>query len=52
LIVFFISFFKIKILTIASALVAIFIIIMSCIPRYRRIVARQTALKVHNYTRK
>ena len=52
LIVFFISFFKIKILTIASALVAIFVIIMSCIPRYRRIVARQTALKVHNYTRK
>ena len=52
LIVFFISFLKIKILTIASALVAIFVIIMSCIPRYRRIVARQTALKVHNYTRK
>jgi uncharacterized membrane protein YhaH (DUF805 family) len=52
LIVFFISFLKIKLLTIASALAAIFVIIMSCIPRYRRIVARQTALKVHNYTRK
>jgi uncharacterized membrane protein YhaH (DUF805 family) len=52
LIVFFISFLKIKLLTIASALAAIFVIIMSCIPRYRRIVARQTAQKVHNYTRK
>ena len=52
LIVFFISFLKIKLLTIASALAAIFVIIMSCTPRYRRIVARQTALKVHNYTRK
>ncbi|GEM_PF-5711621 len=52
LIVFFISFFEIKLLTIASALVAIFVIVMSCIPRYRRIIARQTELKVHNYTRK
>ncbi len=52
LLVFFISFAKIKILTVASALAAVFFIIMSCIPRYRRIVARQTALKVHNYTRK
>ena len=52
LIVFFISFFEIKLLTIASAVAAIFVIVMSCIPRYKRIVARQTAMKVHNHTRK
>jgi len=52
LVVFFISFAKIKILTVASALAAVFFIIMSCIPRYRKVVARQTASKVHNYTQK
>jgi len=52
LVVFFISFAKIKILTVASGLAAVFFIIMSSIPRYRKIVSRQTSLKVHNYIEK
>lgn len=49
LVVFFISFAEIKLLTVLSGLAAIFIIIISCIPRYRKIVARQEKHKVYNY---
>jgi len=50
LVVFLISFAGIKLLTVLSALAAIFFIIMSGIPRYRKIVARQTEHKVFNHT--
>lgn len=41
LVVFLISLLKIKFITVISALVAIYIFIMSCIPRYYRVVKRQ-----------
>lgn len=50
MIVFFVSFAQIKIVTISSALVAIFVVIMSCLPRYKRIMVRQTEHKVYNNT--
>jgi len=49
LLVFLISFANIKLLTVISAVAAIFIVLMSCIPRYKKIVARQVAHKVYNY---
>jgi len=49
LFVFFISFIEIKLLTVVSALGAIFIVIISCYPRYKKIVARQTDHKVYNH---
>ena len=48
LLVFFISFLNIKILTVVSGLVAIYIFIMSCIPRYKKIKERQKEHKTHN----
>ena len=48
LIVYLISFAEIKLLTVISALVAIYIFIMSCMVRYRRIKARQEEHKVYN----
>ena len=50
LVVFHISFAKIKFLTVLSALAAIFFVIQSCYPRYKRIIARQTDRKVFNNT--
>ncbi len=50
--VFFISFAKIKLLTVMSALVAIFVVLMSCLPRYKKIQARQTKKHTYNYNRK
>ena len=47
--VYVISFANIKFLTILSALAAIFFVIQSCYPRYRKVVARQTNHKVFNY---
>ena len=41
LVVFLISLIKIKFITVISALVAIYVLIMSCIPRYYRVVKRQ-----------
>ena len=49
LVVFLISFVKIKFLTVLSALAAIFFVIQSCYPRYKKIVARQTSHKVFNH---
>ncbi|HIP18484.1 MAG TPA: hypothetical protein EYG78_04020 [Sulfurovum sp.] len=50
--VFLISFAKIKILTVVSALVAVFVVIISCWPRYKKIEARQTEKHTYNYTEK
>ena len=52
LVVFFISFVNMKWLTILSAIVAIFIFIISCIPRYKKVHARQTEKHTHNFNRK
>ena len=49
LLVFLISFANIKLLTVLSAIAAIFFVLMSCIPRYKKIVARQESHKVYNY---
>ena len=49
LVVFFISFAKMKFLTIISALAAIFFVIMSSYPRYKKIVSRQEKHKVYNH---
>ena len=49
LFVFLISFIEIKLLTVISALGAIFIVIMSCYPRYKQVVSRQTEHKVFNH---
>ena len=49
LLVFVISFADIKLLTVLSGLAAIFFVIISCIPRYRKIMARQTDHKVYNH---
>ena len=46
--VFFISFVKIPLLTVVSALGAIFIFVMSCLPRYKKVRARQTKKQIHN----
>ena len=46
--VFFISFAEIRWLTILSAVAAIFFFIISCLPRYRKIRARQTKKHTHN----
>ena len=51
LVVFFISFIQIKLLTVVSALVALFIFVMSCYPRYKKIQARQSEKHTHNHTR-
>ena len=51
LIVFFISFAKIKILTVVSAVAAIFVIFVSCLPRYKKVRARQIEKHTHNYNR-
>ena len=48
IVVFLISFAEMKWLTVLSALLAIFLVIMSCIPRYRKVKSRQTSQKVHN----
>jgi len=50
LLVFLISFAKIKLVTVISALVAIFLILISCLPRYKRMMARQADHKVYNHT--
>ena len=50
LLVFFISFAKIKLLTVLSAFAAVFFIVISCLPRYKKVVARQTDHKVYNNT--
>jgi len=47
--VFLISFVKIKFLTVVSVLAALFFFLMSCLPRYRKIVARQSDRKVYNH---
>ena len=52
LVVFFISFVNMKWLTILSVVVAIFIFIVSCIPRYKKVHARQTEKHTHNFNRK
>jgi hypothetical protein len=52
LVVYLISFAQIKFLTVLSAIAAVFFVIMSCVPRYKKIVARQTKHKVHNHTPK
>jgi len=52
LIVFFISFAKIKILTVVSGVVAIFVVLVSCLPRYKKVRARQTEKHTHNYSQK
>ena len=41
LVVFLISLMKIKFITVVSALVAVYVLIMSCIPRYYRVIKRQ-----------
>ena len=41
LVVFLISLMKIKFITVVSALAAVYVLIMSCIPRYYRVVKRQ-----------
>ena len=46
--VFFISFAEIRWLTVLSAVVAIFFFIMSCLPRFKKVRARQTAKHTHN----
>ena len=46
--VFFISFAKIPLLTVVSGIGAIFFFIMSCLPRYKKVRARQTAKHTHN----
>ena len=51
-VVFSISFADIKWLTILSAIVAIFIFIISCIPRYKKVHARQIEKHTHNFNRK
>ncbi len=43
-----ISLSKIPIITVVSALVAVFFFIMFCIPRYRIVRARQTEKRIHN----
>ena len=43
-----ISLSKMPIVTVVSALGAVFFFIMSCIPRYRKIRARQTEEHTHN----
>ncbi len=48
LVVFFISFAKIKLLTVASGLVALLVVILSCLPRYKKIQARQSKKNTHN----
>ena len=40
-VVFLISLLKIKFITVLSALAAVYVLIMSCIPRYYRVVKRQ-----------
>jgi len=52
LLVFLISLAEIKLLTVLSALAAIFFILISSLPRYRKIVSRQTNHKVYNNTNK
>ena len=41
LVVFLISLLNIKFITVVSALVAVYVLIMSCIPRYYRVIKRQ-----------
>ena len=48
LIVFLISLAKITLLTVASVLLAIFFFIISCLPRYKKIRARQTEKHTYN----
>ena len=49
LLVFFISFANMKLLTVLSAIGAIFFVIISCLPRYKKIVSRQETHKVFNH---
>ena len=46
--VFLISLADISALTIVSALAAVFFFVVSCLPRYRRVRARQTEKHTHN----
>jgi len=48
ILVFFISFAEIRWLTVLSAVVAIFFFIMSSLPRYKKIRARQMKKHTHN----
>ena len=50
--VFFISFAKIPLLTGVSVLGAIFFFIMSCLPRYKKVRARQIEKHTHNHNHK
>ena len=52
LVVFLISFAKIKFLTVLSALAAVFFVIMSCLPRYKKIMSRQSGHKVYNHQKR
>jgi hypothetical protein len=52
LVVFFISFAEVKLLTIMSGLTAIFIIIISCLPRYKKIRSRQIEKHTYNFNQK
>jgi hypothetical protein len=49
LIIFIISFAKIKFLTVISILGAVFFIIISSIPRYKKIISRQSDRKIYNH---
>ena len=46
--VFFISFAQMPLLTVGSALGAIFFFVMSCLPRYKKVRTRQTEKHTHN----
>ena len=47
--VFMVSFLKIKLLTVLSVLAAIYFLLISSLPRYRRVVARQEAQKADTH---
>ena len=49
IVVFLISFADMKLLTVLSGLAAVYFVIMSCIPRYRKIIARQVKHKSYNH---
>jgi len=49
IIVFMVSFLKIKLLTVVSVLAAIYFLVISSLPRYKRVVARQEAHKVDTH---
>ena len=49
IIVFMVTFLKIKLLTILSVLAAIYFLLISSLPRYKRIVARQEVHKVNTH---